>query len=191
MPSAGFAAFALAGGDGGCALIIRPIILLTICATLLLLVVSRLRCQKLKERHALVFIFISIPFLLLAVWPNLIELASAVLDISISTVMLLGVSVFLILLIFELLTIVSVLDRRISTLAQMVGILNEKLHLMERRQSAKLRDEAFGGQPEESTSEVPRVLRAPLERPSSTEALATTAVGAVPSQLEPSGTGNR
>lgn len=115
-------------------MIIRPAILLAISATLLLLVVRRMRQQKLKERHALVFIFISIPFFILAVWPDAIARLSGGLGISTYTVMLLGVSVFLILLIFELLTIVSVLDRRISTLAQMVGILNEKMRLMERRQ---------------------------------------------------------
>ena len=115
-------------------MIIRPAILLAVSATLLLLVVRRMRQQKLKERHALVFIFISIPFFILAIWPDAIARLSEALGISTYTVMLLGVSVFLILLIFELLTIVSVLDRRISTLAQMVGILNEKLRLIERRQ---------------------------------------------------------
>jgi len=107
-------------------MIIRSAILLAVSATLLLLVVRRMRRQKLKERHALMFIFIAIPFLILAVWPVAIDLVSDLLGISTYTVMLLGVSVFLILLIFELLTIVSVLDRKVSTLAQMVGILNEK-----------------------------------------------------------------
>jgi len=121
-------------------MIIRPVILLAISGTLLLLVVRRMRSQRLKERHALVFIFMAIPFLILAVWPVVIERVSEWLGISTYTVMLLGVSVFLILMIFELLTIVSVLDRKISTLAQMVGILNEKLQLMERRRDGDLSD---------------------------------------------------
>ena len=138
-------------------MILRPAILFAVGATLLLMVVRRMRQQKLKERHALVFIFTSIPFLILAIWPDAIELLSDVLGISMSTVMLLGVSVFLILLIFELLTIVSVMDRKISTLAQMVGILNEKMRLIERRQQ----DDAFGPSAEshsrdpEITTQVP------------------------------------
>ena len=51
--------------------------------------------------------------------------------------MLLCVSVFLILLIFELPSIVSVLDWKVSTLAQMVGVLNEKMQLMERQQKSR------------------------------------------------------
>lgn len=47
--------------------------------------------------------------------------------------MLLSVSVFLILIIFELLTIVSVLDRKVTTLAQMVGILMEHQKLVDRQ----------------------------------------------------------
>jgi len=46
--------------------------------------------------------------------------------------MLFGVSVFLILIVFELLTIVSVQDRKITTLAQMVGILMEHQKLVDR-----------------------------------------------------------
>jgi hypothetical protein len=49
------------------------------------------------------------------------------------TAMLLCVSAFLILTVFELLTIVSQQDRRISTLAQSTAILMEKQKDLERR----------------------------------------------------------
>ncbi len=135
MLVAGSAAVAVAKEYGEPAMIIRPVILLTIGATLLFLVVRRMRHQRLKERHALMFIFTAIPFMVLAIWPDGVRMLAVALGIANSTAMLLGVSVFLVLLIFELLTIVSVLDRRVSTLAQMVGILNEKLQLIERRQA--------------------------------------------------------
>ncbi len=111
---------------------IRPIILLTISAMLLLMAVRKMRQMRLKERYALTFIFIAFPFLGLAIWPSAIERISTFLGISYFTVMLLAVSLFLILMVFELLTIVSVLDSKVSTLAQMIGIHHEKLQLIER-----------------------------------------------------------
>ena len=69
----------------------------------------------------------------LAVWPRAIELLARVTHIEQPTVMLLCVSVFLILVVFELLTIVSVQDRKITTLAQMVGILMERQKLVDRQ----------------------------------------------------------
>jgi hypothetical protein len=70
---------------------------------------------------------------LLAVWPRGVELLARFTRIGESTVMLLGISVFLILIVFELLTIVSVQDRKITTLAQMVGILMENQKLVDRQ----------------------------------------------------------
>lgn len=111
---------------------IRPIILLSICAMLLLMAIRKMRQMKLKERYALTFIFIALPFWGLAIWPNAITWISTFLGISHFTVMLLAVSLFLILMVFELLVIVSVLDSKVSTLAQMIGIHHEKLQLTER-----------------------------------------------------------
>jgi hypothetical protein len=70
---------------------------------------------------------------LLAVWPRGVELLARATRITEATVMLLGVSVFLILIVLELLTIVSVQDRKITTLAQMVGILMENQKLVDRQ----------------------------------------------------------
>ena len=98
----------------------------------MLLAVRRLRRFRLKERYALLFVLLGLPFLVLAVWPRGIELLSELTRIAQPTVMLLCVSVFLILSVFELLTIVSVQDRKITTLAQMVGILMEHQRLVDR-----------------------------------------------------------
>jgi hypothetical protein len=81
----------------------------------------------------LLFLMLGLPFLLLAVWPRGVEILTHATHIEQSTVMLLCVSVFLILIVFELLTIVSVQDRKITTLAQMVGILMENQKLVDRQ----------------------------------------------------------
>jgi hypothetical protein len=93
----------------------------------------RLRQFKLKERYTLLFLLLGLPFLFLAVWPRAVEYLTHATHIEQSTVMLLCVSVFLILTVFELLTIVSVQDRKITTLAQMVGILMEHQKLVDRQ----------------------------------------------------------
>ena len=95
--------------------------------------VRRLRQFKLKERYSLLFGFLGLPFLLLAVWPDGAEALSRVTHIERPTVLLLGVSMFLILVVFELLTIVSTQDRKITTLAQLVGILMEQQKLVDRQ----------------------------------------------------------
>jgi hypothetical protein len=112
---------------------IRSLILVVFGGSLLLLAVRRLRQFKLKERFVLLFLLLGLPFLVLAVWPHSLEILKDVTGIAESTVMLLGVSVFLILTVFELLTIVSVQDRKITTLAQMVGILMEQQKLVDRQ----------------------------------------------------------
>ena len=104
----------------------RSIILVIFGTTLLLLAVRRLRRYRLKERYALLFLLLGLPFFVLAVWPSLIELWASRLQMNYGTLMLLCVSTFLFLIVFELLTIVSQQDQRISTLAQLVGILLEK-----------------------------------------------------------------
>src|SRR5437588_10901225 len=96
--------------------------------SLSLLAVRRLRRYRLKERYALLFLVAGFPFLALAVFPHGIYWIGQLMGIQEpSTVMILCVSIFLILMVFELLTIVSVQDQKITTLAQMVGILNERV----------------------------------------------------------------
>lgn len=106
--------------------VVRSVILAVLGGTLLLLAIRRLRRYRLKERYALLFVLSGMPFLVLAIWPGAILLLGRLLHMEYFTVMLLCVSTFLILMVFELLSIVSQQDQKIATLAQMVGILMEK-----------------------------------------------------------------
>ena len=93
---------------------------------LLVLAVRRLRTYKLKERYALLGVLIGLPFVGLAFWQDGIGWIAQRLGIQYTTLALICVSVFLFLIVFELLTIVSVQDQKITALAQLVGILMEK-----------------------------------------------------------------
>jgi hypothetical protein len=98
---------------------------------LLLLAVRRLRTYRLKERYALLFLLIGLPFVGLAFWPNGVAWMAKQFAIQYNTFALLCVSVFLFLAVFELLTIVSMQDQKINALAQLVAILMEKQKLAE------------------------------------------------------------
>ena len=84
----------------------RSIILVIFGTTLLLLAVRRLRRYRLKERYALLFLLLGLPFFVLAAWPRLIELWASRLQMSYGTLMLLCVSTFLFLIFFIKLNIV-------------------------------------------------------------------------------------
>jgi hypothetical protein len=108
------------------------IILVVFGLTFLFMAVRRLRFYRLKERHALVFLFTGLPFLVLAARQDSIGWLAGRLGIDYHTVALLMVVAFLLLMIFELLTIVSRQDQKISTLAQIVGIIMEKHGMSDR-----------------------------------------------------------
>ena len=110
---------------------IRSLFLITFGGSLLLLAIGRLRTYKLKERYALLFVLLGLPFLGLAVWPDAVGWMANRLGIQYTTFALICVSVFLFLTVFELLSIVSVQDQKITALAQVVGILMEKQKLAE------------------------------------------------------------
>ena len=111
--------------------IFRSLFLATFGGLLLLLAVRRLRTYRLKERYALLFLLIGLPFLGLAFWPDGVGWIAQNLGIQYNTLALVCVSVFLFLVVFELLTIVSVQDQKITALAQLVAILMEKQKLAE------------------------------------------------------------
>jgi hypothetical protein len=115
---------------------------------LLVLAVRRLRTYKLKERYALLFVIIGLPFLGLAFWPDALGWMAARLNIQYTTFALICVSVFLFLIVFELLTIVSVQDQKITALAQLVGILMEKQRLAEPEHRAAAEGEGEGEEEE-------------------------------------------
>ena len=110
---------------------LKSLILLALGAGLLLLAVLRLRRYRLKERYTLIFLLLGLPFFALAAWPNAVGRLADLLDVDYRTLTLLGVTSVLALMVFELLTIVSVQDQKITALAQLVGILMEKQKLAE------------------------------------------------------------
>lgn len=105
---------------------IRTIFLLTLGCMLLLMAVRSLRAMRLKERYALIFFFTGLPFVILAYWPDGIVFLVETLEIEKPTLMVLALAVFLILMLFKLLAVVSVQDRKITALTQTVAILMEK-----------------------------------------------------------------
>jgi hypothetical protein len=105
--------------------------LATFGTLLLLLAIRRLRTYRLKERYALLFLLIGLPFVGLAFWPEGVAWMAKKLGIQYPSLALICVSVFLFLVVFELLTIVSVQDQKINGLAQLVAILMEKQKLAE------------------------------------------------------------
>src|SRR5579864_9367013 len=107
----------------------QTLFLATFGLLLLLLAVRRLRTYRLKERYALLFLLIGLPFVGLAFWPDGVGWMAKQLGIQYSTLALICVSVFLFLAVFELLTIVSVQDQKITALAQLVAILMETQQL--------------------------------------------------------------
>jgi hypothetical protein len=111
--------------------IFQNLFLLTFGGLLLLLAIRRLRTYRLKERYALLFLLIGLPFVGLAFWPEGVAWMANLLRIQYNTFALICVSVFLFLVVFELLTIVSVQDQKITALAQLVAILMEKQKLSE------------------------------------------------------------
>ena len=112
-------------------MMLKSLILLILGGSLFTLAVRRLRQYKLKERYALVFLLLGLPFALLAAWPNAVGYVATALDMDYRTITLLCVAGFLTVMVFELLTIVSVQDQKITTLAQHVGILMERQKLAE------------------------------------------------------------
>ena len=110
----------------------RSMFLVLFGGTLLLLAVRRLRAYKLRERYAVVFGLLGLPFIGLAFWPDGIGWLAEKLNIQYNTLALIGVTSFLFLAVFELLSIVSQQDQKITALAQLVGILMEQQKLVEK-----------------------------------------------------------
>jgi small-conductance mechanosensitive channel len=135
---------------------VMRIIVLLFGATVLLLAVRRLRAYRLKERHVLMFTFLCLPFLVLFIWPQAIGWLALKLGIKDSTVATLCLAAFFTVLVIELFTIVSLQERRISTLAQIVGIMMEKQGMGERRNGEN--GESENGAKEEEKAPPPPVV---------------------------------
>lgn len=105
---------------------IRTIALLALGGMLLLMALRSLRAMRLKERYALILFFTGLPFVVLAYWPDGIVFLEKHLEIEKPTLMVLVLATFVILMLFKLLAVVSVQERKITALTQMVAILSEK-----------------------------------------------------------------
>lgn len=102
---------------------VRTLVLLSLAIGLLFLALRSLRAGRLKERYVLLFVFTGVPFLVFALWPDLIVWASQTLQIEKATLLVMCVATYFILTTFELLSILSVQDRKLATLGQTVAIL--------------------------------------------------------------------
>ncbi len=114
------------------------LILLAIGAILLLMAIRSLRAQRLKERHALLLALVGVPFLALAAWPNAVGWVASLLGIEYQTVLVLAVTTFFLVMNFKLLSIVSVQERRIACMAQLLAILTQRLDGQRDRRRAAL-----------------------------------------------------
>ena len=108
---------------------IRTLILLAFGVCLLFFALRSLRQQRLKERYALIMFFSGLPFLVLAFWPRGLLFLARKMDIGVEALMVMLLTLFVVLMIFKLLSVVSVQDRRIATLTQKVAILMEQQQL--------------------------------------------------------------
>lgn len=106
--------------------LLKSAILVVFGMTVLVVAFHRLRRYRLKERYALMLMLVGAPFLLLAIWQNAVGQLAEWLGIQYTTFSLLCVTAFLFMMIFELLTIVSVQEQKINTLSQMIGLLMQQ-----------------------------------------------------------------
>ena len=116
---------------------IRTCILILFGGTLLVMAIRSLRRQELKERYAILFMLTGLPFLVLAAWPDGVVFLSETLSIEKPTIITLSVTAFVLLVLFQLLSIVSIQDRRIAKLSQLIAIMMEKEQTQNRPTSDK------------------------------------------------------
>jgi len=139
----------------------RSLFLVAFGGVLLVLAIRRLRTYKLKERYALLGVLIALPLVGLAFWQDGIGWVAQRLGLPYTTLAVMGVSVFLLLIVFELLAIVSIQDQKITALAQLVGILMEKHKLADPEHRPAASDDLTTPPPA-----TPREPRRSLERTS-------------------------
>lgn len=106
---------------------IRSIVLLGFGLMIVWMSIRRLRRLRMQERWMLLFVIAGLPFLLLAVWPDGIVWLSNQMNMEKPTLMVFCLGAFTIFLLLKLFSIISVQQRQITTLAQMVGILQRKV----------------------------------------------------------------
>lgn len=104
----------------------RSLIVLVIGAVILILAVRSLRAGRLKERYALLFIFIGLPFVAMAVWRDAMGTIAHWLGIDYRTLALLLLATFVVIVNLKLLSLLSVQEQKINELAQRLAMLSER-----------------------------------------------------------------
>ncbi len=118
----------------------RTAILLVFGILLMTWTIRAFRAHRLKERYAILMVLTGVPFLVLAFWPDGIIFVAESLRIEKATVLILAVATFMTIMIFQLLSIVSIQDQKIHTLAQLTGILLLKEKNREQLQASQPTD---------------------------------------------------
>lgn len=104
----------------------RNLIVLLIAMVIFLLTVRSLRAGRLKERYALLFVFLGLPFVVLAVWRDAMGQLALWLNVDYRTLAILMVTTFVVIMNLKMLSLLSVQERKINELAQRLGVMTER-----------------------------------------------------------------
>ena len=118
--------------------------IVSILATLGLfgLVFELVRRRRLMERYALLWLFSTAVLLALAVWKNLLEQVAVAIGIFYAPSALFVVALaFILVMLLHFSLVISRLADQSKVLAQRVGLLQERIALLEQERAAALADE--------------------------------------------------
>ena len=109
---------------------------------LFLLVFELVRRRRLMERYALLWLFSTVVLLGLAVWKHLLEEVASAIGIFYAPSALFVVAFgFILAILLHFSLVISRLAEQTKVLAQRVGLLQQRLDLVEGRAEARLEDE--------------------------------------------------
>jgi len=113
------------------------IILFTFSLAFFLLIINMIRTRRVELRYALTWIFASMSFIVLSVFPDIIKIASKMLYIKepVNTLFLFGM-LFLLMIIFTLTVSFSSIVWKLKTLTQEIGILRMRIEELEKGKKA-------------------------------------------------------
>jgi hypothetical protein len=106
------------------------------------LVFELVRRRRLMERYALLWLFSTAILLALAVWKPLLERVAVAIGIFYAPSALFAVALgFILVMLLHFSLVISRLAEQSKVLAQRVGLLQERIDLLERERAAALEDE--------------------------------------------------
>jgi hypothetical protein len=106
------------------------------------LVFELVRRRRLMERYALLWLFSTAILLALAVWKPLLERVAVAIGIFYAPSALFAVALgFILVMLLHFSLVISRLAEQSKVLAQRVGLLQERIDLLEREHAAALEDE--------------------------------------------------